>query len=158
MMTRHKNYICTCLECGRSFTATRNDAKFDTGACKAKWSREHRKNLIKSQAETIKIQDKILSKVFPALGPEVTKEIIQDLSWWEKEKLRKEKYDVWLDKVLSGIIFPSISKYRAGKFSEYEIKEFTKTANEQGMTLSQYMEDLERRLINAHPDIAKQFE
>ena len=131
-MARHKNYICTCLECGKSFTATRNDAKFDTGACKAKWSREHRKDLIKSQAVAIKVQNKVISK------------ITQDPDW--------------LDRILSKIVFPSISRYKTGTLTGAEIKELERTARVLGKTKDEYMRELEASVPIMHPDIAKLFE
>ena len=140
-ITKHR-----CRECEKIFDAEKSNARFCSSSCRQRDYRRRHAVKFKKQAETIKTQTEVISK------------ITKKFDWWEKEQIRKAKHDAWLDKVLSGIILPSVSKYRAGKFDEYEIKEFTKTANGLGMTLPQYMEDLERRLINAHPDIAKGFE
>jgi len=61
-------YEKKCDECGSPFVASMKNARFCSGACKARWSREHKKSIIKSQAELIKVQRKIFSSVIPDSG------------------------------------------------------------------------------------------
>jgi predicted nucleic acid-binding Zn ribbon protein len=45
-VTRHQHYIKECVVCGKSFEATRKDAKTDSGACRSKldyWRHDNRK-------------------------------------------------------------------------------------------------------------------
>jgi hypothetical protein len=90
-MVRHKSYVNKCIECGRNFTSTRNDARFHSGACRAKWNRENRKNLIKAQAEIISTQAKIITKVMPDPGPAAIQKVVKDLSCKTRKDLTECK-------------------------------------------------------------------
>jgi hypothetical protein len=138
----NKSYQAECIECHKHFIAKKVRTRFCSNICRAKYSRDNRLKLIKSQSKTIKAQEKVIKKY----------------DWWEKEQKRKVEHDAWLDQVLSGIIMPSISRYKAGTWTEYETKEFTRCAQIQGKTLDEYMRDLEARVPRMHPDIAKQSE
>jgi len=146
LKTKKVRYEKKCDECGSPFVASMKNAKFCSGACRARYSREKKEakyqGVIKLQSKAIKAQEKVIKKY----------------DWWEKEQKRKAEHDVWLDKVLSGIVMPSISRYKAGTWTEYEIKEFSRVAQIQGKTIDEYMKDLEASLLRMHPDIAKQFE
>ena len=69
-MVRHKSYVRKCLQCGKDFVSTRYDAKFDTGACKSKWHRENKDNIITAQSELINAQSEILSDIMPKPKPD----------------------------------------------------------------------------------------
>jgi hypothetical protein len=63
-----------------------------------------------------------------------------------------------LAKTLSEIIFPSISRYKAGMLNEAERKELERTASVMNMSVEEYMKDLEFRIMVAPPTIRKLFE
>jgi hypothetical protein len=79
-----KRYENKCIVCNQPFVSKRAGGKYCSGACRARYSREKKEakyqEVIKSQAETIKTQAKIITKVIPDPGPAVVKEIVQDLS------------------------------------------------------------------------------
>jgi len=45
-MARHKEYIKECVECGKTFVATREDAKTCSGACRSKQTRDRNKKVL----------------------------------------------------------------------------------------------------------------
>jgi len=47
-MARKKSYVKTCPVCNNQFIATRSDAIFDTGACRARAAREKKDQLLES--------------------------------------------------------------------------------------------------------------
>jgi len=92
-------------------------------------------------------------------------EKVQRASDWRNKKqkvidvtLNKANPPAWLEDTLSGIIMPSISKYKAGLLSDRERKELERTALQMGMSVEEYMRDLEQRLQSATPTIRKLFE
>lgn len=46
-MVRHKEYIMKCLECEKTFVATRKDAKYCSVTCRSRKTRSQQKDVIK---------------------------------------------------------------------------------------------------------------
>lgn len=137
-----------CVICEKVFEASRSDADTCSTACRSKKFRKNRNGKIKSQVKTIKVQEKVINNLNKKI------ELKADQLVMEKAKTDPS----WLAKTLSGIVFPSISRYRAGTLSEAERKEIERTANVMNMSVEEYMKDLEYRLTSATPTIRKLFE
>lgn len=58
-----KRYTGNCLYCGKAFTARMSHAKFCSNNCRAKYSQAKSRGVIKSQAETIKTQSKVIQYI-----------------------------------------------------------------------------------------------
>jgi|SRR5450830_895347 len=91
--------------------------------------------------------------------PQVSETIQRPSDYVKKRSAVVEvrKDPIWLASILEGIHFPSISKWQTGSLTEAEKKELAMTAKVMGKSVDEYMKDLEKRISNAHPDIAKKF-
>jgi hypothetical protein len=73
------------------------------------------------------------------------------------EVIKQERYSARLQKILSGIYFPSIPRWKQGKLTDWEKTEIEKTASQLNKTFDEYMQDLENSLKNCDSRVAQQF-
>jgi adenine-specific DNA methylase len=151
---RHKEYIETCEICHKTYIATRKGSTVCSNVCRAQKSRDKHSIQFKSQAQVIQTQAEIIKVVLPkAVDLKPIPEIRNTGG-----SFKKRSDPAWLTSTLDGILFPSVSKWRAGKFNSAEIKEFTRVAKEMGLTLDEYMKEIEVRKENSPEAIRKLFE
>ena len=85
-------YHCTCVQCGKFYTAKKLGSKFCSGACRARYSREKKSKLVSGlvevQSSVIKAQDQILEKIDKSI---IDKSII------EVPKVRDQKIPKVID-------------------------------------------------------------
>jgi hypothetical protein len=143
-----------CIQCQKHFLSKKRNTKFCSDICKAQEKRDRDKILHQSQAKVIQTQAEIIKVVLPkAVDLKPIPEIRN-----AGGSFKKRSDPAWLTSTLDGILFPSVSKWRAGKFNSAEIKEFTRVAKEMGLTLDEYMKQIEVRKENSPEAIRKLFE
>ena len=143
-----------CIQCQKHFLSKKRNTKFCSDICKAQEKRDRDKILHQSQAKVIQTQAEIIKVVLPkAVDLKPIPEIRNTGG-----SFKKRSDPAWLTSTLDGILFPSVSKWRAGKFNSAEIKEFTRVAKEMGLTLDEYMKQIEVRKENSPEAIRKLFE
>lgn len=154
---RHKEYVMECEVCKKTYVATRKGSHFCSNVCRAQYDRDKKSKQLKqfeTQAQVIQTQAEIIKVVLPKsveINPEPEIRITGS-------SFKKRSEPAWLKSTLDGILFPSVSKWRAGKFNSAEIKEFTRVATEMGLTLDEYMKQIEVRRENSPEAIRKLFD
>jgi uncharacterized protein YnzC (UPF0291/DUF896 family) len=143
-----------CIQCQKHFLSKKRNTKFCSDICKAQEKRDRDKILHQSQAKVIRTQAEIIKVVLPKA---VDLKPIPDIRN-TGGSFKKRSDPAWLTSTLDGILFPSVSKWRAGKFNSAEITEFTRVAKEMGLTLDEYMKQIEVRKENSPEAIRKLFE
>jgi hypothetical protein len=143
-----------CIQCQKHFLSKKRNTKFCSDICKSQDARDRKSKQFKTQAQVIQTQAEIIKVVLPKSveikpAPEIRN---------TGSSFKKRSDPVWLKSTLDGILFPSVSKWRAGKFNSAEIKEFTRVATEMGLTLDEYMKQIEVRRENSPEAIRKLFE
>jgi len=137
-----------CIQCQKHFLSKKRNTKFCSDICKSQDARDRKSKQFKTQAQVIQTQAEIIKVVLPK-SVEIKP---------AGNSFKKRSDPVWLKSTLDGILFPSVSKWRAGKFNSAEIKEFTRVATEMGLTLDEYMKQIEVRRENSPEAIRKLFE
>ena len=143
-----------CIQCQKHFLSKKRNTKFCSDICKSQDARDRKSKQFKTQAQVIQTQAEIIKVVLPKSveikpAPEIRN---------TGSSFKKRSDPVLLKSTLDGILFPSVSKWRAGKFNSAEIKEFTRVATEMGLTLDEYMKQIEVRRENSPEAIRKLFE
>ena len=143
-----------CIQCQKHFLSKKRNTKFCSDICKSQDARDRKSKQFKTQAQVIQTQAEIIKVVLPKSveikpAPEIRN---------TGSSFKKRSDPVWLKSTLDGILFPSVSKWRAGKFNSAEIKEFTRVAKEMGLTLDEYMRQIEAGKENRPEAIQKMFE
>ena len=143
-----------CIQCQKHFLSKKRNTKFCSDICKSQDARDRKSKQFKTQAKVIQTQAEIIKVVLPkAVDLKPIPEIRNTGG-----SFKKRSDPAWLTSTLDGILFPSVSKWRAGKFNSAEIKEFTRVATEMGLTLDEYMKQIEVRRENSPEAIRKLFE
>jgi len=154
---RHKEYVMTCEVCEKTYVATRKGSHFCSNVCRAQYDRDKKSKQLKqfeTQAQVIQTQAEIIKVVLPkSVNIKPSPEIRNTGG-----SFKKRSDPAWLTSTLDGILFPSVSKWKAGKFNSAEIKEFTRVAKEMGLTLDEYMKQIEAGKENRPEAIQKLFE
>lgn len=149
-----------CIQCQKHFFSKKRNTKFCSDICKSQDARDRKSKQFKTQAQVIQTQAEIIKVVLPKsidITPSPGRSI-SGVRYVTGGPFKKRSDPDWLASTLDGILFPSVSKWKAGTFNSAEIKEFTRVAKEMGLTLDEYMKQIEAGNENRPPAIRKYFE